>query len=53
MTLTFMRHFIAAMGALITLAIFLGGYFSGRNGWWWAGFGVIAVYFIIYKLVKA
>jgi membrane protein YdbS with pleckstrin-like domain len=52
MTETFMRHFIAVMGTLIALAIFLGGYFSGKNGWWWAGFGVAVVYIIVYKLVK-
>lgn len=52
MTETFMRHFIAAMSTLIALAVFLGGYFSGRNGWWWGGIGVVVVYIIVYKLVK-
>lgn len=52
MTLTFMRHFIAAIGTLITLTIFLGGYFSGRNGWWWCGLGVVIVYIIIYKVIN-
>jgi len=52
MTETFMRHFLAVISTLITLAIFLGGYFSAKNGWWWAGFGVIVVYGIVYKLVK-
>jgi len=51
MSETFIRHFIAVIGALIALAIFLGGYFSGQNGWWWSCFGVVVVYFIVYKLV--
>lgn len=51
MTETFIRHFIAVIGALLALAIFFGGYSAGKNGWWWAGFGVIVVYFIVYKLL--
>lgn len=52
MTETFMRHFIATVGVLIALVIYLGGYFSAKNEWWWTVFGVIIVYIIIYKLVK-
>jgi hypothetical protein len=52
MTETFMRHFIAAIGVLIALTIYLGGYFSAKNGWWWPGFGVLIIYFIVYNLVN-
>ncbi|MBI5728324.1 MAG: hypothetical protein HY984_01055 [Candidatus Magasanikbacteria bacterium] len=49
----FVRHMIAAIGALISLAIYVAGYQAGKQGWWWATFAVAVVYGIVYKLVDA
>ena len=49
----FIRHFIALIGTLIALVIFWAGFVSGGHGWWWAFFGVLFMYIIVYKLVDA
>lgn len=48
-----LRHLIAFIGVLIAGVIFWAGYMAGQFGWWWSGILVIAVYFIVYKLVNA
>lgn len=39
------------VATLLVAAIFAAGYFAGGLGWWWAGLGVIIVYFITGKLI--
>lgn len=36
---------------LLVAVIFGAGYLAGDLGWWWAGLGVILVYFITGKLI--
>lgn len=48
----FMRHFIAFVGAIISLIIFWAGFMAAQNGWWWSGFGVIVIYITIYMLIE-
>jgi len=47
-----MRHFIALVGSLVCVIVYWAGYVGGQNGMWWAVFGIIIIYAIIYKLVE-
>jgi hypothetical protein len=44
------RHFIAFIGTLVCGIIYWAGYVGGATGMWWPVFGIIVIYFIVYKL---
>jgi len=50
---TFIRHLISFIGVLICGAVYLAGYLSGAQGWWWTAIGLVVIYIIVYKLVEA
>lgn len=52
MTDGFIRHLIAFIGLLIAILIFWSAYIAGANGWWWAAFGILIIYPIVYGLVN-
>lgn len=47
------RHIIALCGTLVGLLIYISGYVSGIERWWWTAFGLIFLYILIYQLVEA
>ena len=47
----FIRHLIAFIGTFVCLMAFWAGYQSGQEGWWWAGFAVVGIYMVLYKLI--
>ncbi len=47
------RHIIALCGTLVGVLIYISGYVSGIERWWWTAFGLIILYIIIYQLVEA
>lgn len=47
------RHLVAILATLASLAVYAVGYVSGANGWWLTVVTLIVVYAIIYKLVDA
>lgn len=49
----FLRHAISAIGFLVGALIYAAAYTAGRAGWWWTAIGLVAIYFIVYKLVDA
>lgn len=53
MSENFIRHFVAAIGTIIAGLIYWAGYVGGQHGWWWAGFGVLVVYIIVYQTITA
>ncbi len=53
MSENFMKHFISFVGTMACLMAYLGGYFAGKESWWWTAIGLVAVYFIILKLIDA
>jgi len=52
MTEGFIRHLVSAIGFLLSVAVWLGGYLSGGQGWWWTGIFLLPVYFIVYALLE-
>jgi len=52
MSESFIRHFISAIALIIAGLIFFAGYSAGTYGWWFGGFAVIIVYFIVYALIE-
>jgi len=52
MSESFIRHFVSAIALIIAAIIFYAGYSAGTYGWWFGGFAVIIVYFIVYALIE-
>lgn len=51
MTDKFIRHFIALVATILCIGIYWAAYAAGVRGWWWAGFGVLLIYIIVYQLL--
>lgn len=47
------RHIIAFCATVFAVLVYLGGYFSGEQGWWWTIFGLAIVYGGIYNIIDA
>ncbi len=47
-----LRHVISLIAFLVAVLIYAAAYSAGRSGWWFTAIGLIAVYFIVYKLVE-
>lgn len=48
-----LRVVISTIGTLLVALAFAAGYISGGRGWWWAAFGIVFIYLIIFRLVDA
>lgn len=53
MTDEFMKHFISFLVTLLGLVIYIVGYSSGRQGWWFTVLGLVVLYFLVLKLIDA
>ncbi len=49
----FLKHLISIIASLLCIAVYLTGYVSGVNGWWFTGFSVVVFYIIVLNLVDA
>ncbi len=45
------RHIVAAIVTFVFLLIYIAGYISGTNGWFFAGIAVFLAYGVIYSLI--
>ena len=48
---SFVRHVVSFLGTIVAFLAYYSGYVSAGHGWWWTGFGVFAIYLILYKLL--
>lgn len=48
----FIRHLVSLIVTIVFGLVWVVGYFSHINGWWWTVVGIIIIYIIIYKLIE-